>query len=113
MHTSPSRPVPTPKRPIQVDSAGLWTICSGSRWENFPTLRKIPRRAGLRATTNSRIAAANASGKVLAPVPLEDIMRTSILERRDRAAEHVITTDLHLVASAHTLDGFAFQLGDE
>ena len=39
-------------------------------------------------------------------------MMTSISERRDRPAEHRMTADMHLIASARTLDGFAFQLRD-
>lgn len=43
---------------------------------------------------------------------LEDVMTTTISERRDRQGEHGIPTDVHLIASARTLDGFAFELGD-
>ena len=39
-------------------------------------------------------------------------MTTTISEQRDRPAEHGIPADVHLVASARTLDGFAFQLRD-
>jgi hypothetical protein len=39
-------------------------------------------------------------------------MTTTLSERRDRPAEHGIPTDVHLIASARTLDGFAFQFGD-
>lgn len=39
-------------------------------------------------------------------------MTTTISERRDRAAEHGMSADVHLIASARTLDGFAFQLRD-
>jgi hypothetical protein len=49
---------------------------------------------------------------VLALLLLEDIMTTTISERRDRPAEHGIPADVHLIASARTLDGFAFQLRD-
>ena len=52
------------------------------------------------------------SGKVLALFLLEGIMTTTISERRDRPAEHGIPSDVHLIPSARTLDGFAFQLGD-
>ena len=37
-------------------------------------------------------------------------MTTTISERRERPAEHGIPTDVHLIASARTLDGFAFEL---
>lgn len=40
-------------------------------------------------------------------------MTTTISERRDRPAEHGTPFDVHLIARARTLDGFAFQLGDE
>jgi hypothetical protein len=50
------------------------------------------------------------SGKALALVVVEDIMTTTISEQRDRAADHDMPADLHIVASARTLDGFAFQL---
>jgi hypothetical protein len=49
---------------------------------------------------------------VLALLLLEDIMTTTIPERRDPQAEHGMPADVHLVASARTLDGFAFQLRD-
>ena len=39
-------------------------------------------------------------------------MTTTILEQRDRTADYDMPADLHLVASARTLDGFAFQLRD-
>ena len=39
-------------------------------------------------------------------------MTTTIPERQDRPAEHGIPADVHLIAGARTLDGFAFQLGD-
>jgi hypothetical protein len=39
-------------------------------------------------------------------------MTTTLSERRDRPAEHGIPTDVHLIARARTLDGFAFELGD-
>jgi hypothetical protein len=39
-------------------------------------------------------------------------MTTTISERQDRAAGHGIPTDVHLIASARTLDGFAFGLSD-
>jgi len=39
-------------------------------------------------------------------------MTTTLSERRDRPAEHGISTDVHLIAGARTLDGFAFELGD-
>jgi hypothetical protein len=52
------------------------------------------------------------SGKVLALLALEDIMTTTIAERRDRPAEHGIPANVHLVASARTLDGFGFDLRD-
>ena len=39
-------------------------------------------------------------------------MTTTISERRDRPVEHGIPVDVHLIASARTLDGFAFQLRD-
>jgi hypothetical protein len=52
----------------------------------------------------------NMSGKALALVVVEDIMTTTISEQRDRPAEHHISADVHLVASARTLDGLAFQM---
>jgi hypothetical protein len=52
------------------------------------------------------------SGKALAPLLLEDIMTTSFSGRRDQPVEGGIPTDVHLIASARTLDGFAVQLGD-
>jgi hypothetical protein len=39
-------------------------------------------------------------------------MKTTISEQRDRPAEHGISANVHLVASARTLDGFAFELRD-
>ena len=39
-------------------------------------------------------------------------MTTTVSERRDRPAEHGILADVHLIASARTLDGFPFQLRD-
>jgi hypothetical protein len=51
------------------------------------------------------------SGSLLALLLLEGIMTTTISERRDRPEERV-PVDVHLIASARTLDGFAFQLGD-
>jgi hypothetical protein len=48
---------------------------------------------------------------LLALLLLEGIMTTTISERRDRPEEGV-PPDVHLIASARTLDGFAFQLGD-
>jgi hypothetical protein len=49
---------------------------------------------------------------LLALLLLEGIMTTTTSERRDRPAEHGIPSDVHLIASARTLDGFACQLGD-
>ena len=37
---------------------------------------------------------------------------TTTLADRVRPAEHGIPADVHLIASARTLDGFAFRLGD-
>jgi hypothetical protein len=42
----------------------------------------------------------------------EDIMTTTISEQGDRQAEPGMSADMHLVASARTLDGFACQLRD-
>ena len=39
-------------------------------------------------------------------------MTTTISERQDLPAEHGISADVHLVASARTLDGFALQFRD-
>jgi hypothetical protein len=39
-------------------------------------------------------------------------MTTTLSERRDHPGEYGIPTDVHLIASARTLDGFAFRLGD-
>ena len=39
-------------------------------------------------------------------------MTTTVSERRDQPAEHGIPVDVHLIASARTLDGFPFQLRD-
>ena len=39
-------------------------------------------------------------------------MTNTTLERRNRPAEHGMPADVHLIASARTLDGFAFQLRD-
>ncbi len=39
-------------------------------------------------------------------------MTTTTSERPDRRAEHGIPADVHLIAAARTLDGFAFQLRD-
>ena len=39
-------------------------------------------------------------------------MTTSLLERRDHPAEYGIPTDVHLIASGRTLDGFACRLSD-
>jgi len=39
-------------------------------------------------------------------------MTTTISERRDGPGEHGISAHVHLIASARTLDGFAFQLYD-
>jgi hypothetical protein len=52
------------------------------------------------------------SGKVLALLVLEDVMTTIIAEQRDRPAEHGIPANVHVVASARTLDGFGFDLRD-
>ena len=51
------------------------------------------------------------SGRLLALLLVEGIMTTTIPERRDRPEERV-PADVHLIASARTLDGFAFQHGD-
>jgi len=40
-------------------------------------------------------------------------MTTAISERRDRPVEDGVPTDVHLIADARTLDGFAFQFGDD
>lgn len=39
-------------------------------------------------------------------------MTTTLSERHDRPAEHGIPMDVHVIADARTLDGFAFQLDD-
>ena len=39
-------------------------------------------------------------------------MTTTVSERRDRPAEHSVPADVHLIASARTLDGFPLQLRD-